>query len=109
MARCSGVVWDLLACFDLEIIRTSKGFGCALCEADDTPHGSVDAIWTSHVFEPFLSWYRDHLCQAVTLELTGCVSDGLTMARLKRSSDKPHGGQHHNTHKNLLSIPLWLN
>lgn len=64
-----GVVWDMLAEFDLCERRTSVGaYFCELCR-EPKPYPSRKALWIGHSFEPLLEWANTKLRESQTLAL----------------------------------------
>ena len=64
-----GVVWDMLAEFDLFERRTSTGaYFCEQC-SEPSLFPSREALWIGHCFEPLLQWVNSELVDSRRLAL----------------------------------------
>ena len=81
-----GVNWDMLISLDAYITRTAGGYQCQLCMAEDTESSqffpSREALWTDHLYEPFLKWVNEQLAPACWLQISGSSDGGITCAQL---------------------------
>jgi hypothetical protein len=77
-----GACWDFLLDVDAEPKRVPGGYVCDLCPPESRPvFRDRLALWTDHLFEPFLEWVNESLVKAKWLALYG-GSDYATWARL---------------------------
>jgi hypothetical protein len=73
--------WDFLLSLDAIPKRAPGGYVCDLCPPESRPvFPDRPALWTDHLFEPFIAWVNDDLAKAKWLALHG--SPGFTWAKL---------------------------
>jgi len=63
-----GIDWDFIEDFDVAVVKSKAGYGCALCEELQV-YPTRNALWIKHGFEPFLDWSNSELATAKWLEL----------------------------------------
>jgi hypothetical protein len=67
-----GACWDFLLDMDTEPRRVPGGYVCDLCPSEPRPvFPNRPALWTDHLFEPFLEWVNESLAKAKWLALYG--------------------------------------
>lgn len=77
-----GDCWDFLLDLDAEPKRVPGGYVCDLCPPESrSVFPNRPALWTDHLFEPFLEWVNESLAKAKWLALHG-GPDYATWARL---------------------------
>lgn len=91
MVLHEGIVWDILADFDVVEQRTADGsYRCRLCEPADL-FPSREALWISHCLEPMLAWTNQHFDASRSLLLFG-QEGHTTYAQIGQTSDVASGG-----------------
>lgn len=73
-------VWvDFFLCEETCPKKTKNGYICELCHAHDpstsVTHPTLNALWESHLFQPFLDWVNNTLVTKPYIEILGTVSD----------------------------------
>ncbi len=81
--KWDGACWDLIFDSDAHPVRITDGYVCRICRPSAL-FPSREALWTDHLFEPFLAWINGTLALSPWLELTGDAGDGVWSARLRR-------------------------
>nr|WP_315246036.1 hypothetical protein [uncultured Albidiferax sp.] len=76
-----GLTWDMLISLDAEPVLTAEGYRCSFCEVSDTTWPTREALWTEHLFEPFLEWVNACLAGASSIRFFG-TRDTFTCAEL---------------------------
>jgi hypothetical protein len=80
------VLWDLLLCLETYPKKTKHGFICELCRAHDSSssvtYPTLNALWESHLFQPFLDWVNNTLVTKPYIEILGAASADFTAASL---------------------------
>ena len=88
-----GTCWDLIACFEACPERSGAGYVCSDCFPDArTLFASPDALWTDHIFDPFLTWVNEKLAPASAIALIG--SEGCSTAAWLISPGIVEKGEH---------------
>ena len=77
-----GENWDCILDVNAEPKRVPGGYVCKLCPPESRPvFPNRPALWTDHLFEPFLDWVNESLAKAKWLALYGSPDYG-TWGRL---------------------------
>ena len=67
-----GENWDCILDVNAEPKRVPGGYVCKLCPPESRPiFPNRPALWTDHLFEPFLEWVNESLAKAKWLGLYG--------------------------------------
>lgn len=69
--------WDALLFFEAWPVKKEAGFICQYCEPEFiVPYPSREALWTDHMFEPFLDWVNETLAKMRWLSLSQTEDGG---------------------------------
>lgn len=98
-----GECWDFLTFFEAAPEKTPQGYVCKMCEPEArTLYPSREALWTDHLFEPFLAWINDELVPARWLALYGARGKSTAAWLEKTRPEDEHGGDAQ------VWLPLWM-
>lgn len=81
--KYKGILWDIIADFDVYEQRTSKGtYFCYLCEKEDHQvlYPTRQDLWIEHSFKPLLEWALEYLIDSNRLYLMGGSGDQYSAA-----------------------------
>jgi len=81
VCEIDGTCWDMLLSLDAYPVSTMGGFYCSMCEPTEKIWPTREALWTDHLFEPFLGWVNERLAVASRIE-RGSTAGGSTWAEL---------------------------
>ncbi len=80
-SRKRKTLWDFIVSLDAGYRRVSDGLVCTCCDRDEEKvvYPDLAALYTEHLFDPFLEWFRNRLVLSTHLCLG--VIQGATWAR----------------------------
>lgn len=81
-----GVYWDCLVDLDASPFHALGGYQCERCVHQDEAQAMIFlsrvALWSDHLFEPFLKWVNERLTPARWLSISQMRNEGATWAEL---------------------------
>lgn len=87
-----GEWWDMLISLDAWSYHTSGGYKCNCCWDDRGKSATIfpsrEALWTDHLFDPFLKWVNEYLAPARWLRISSTGGRGITWAALIRNESE---------------------